>query len=877
MTKFQKLLEGQSVPEWRQAYCNYKRLKKELKVLRRAIDQTQHSVPIGVPTGNIGPPAAGLFSNLLGRSARRTRGLSSYVKVERVSRGAGVNEYHTEVLPAVLKGDPAVVQAEVNFFAYLDRQLNKVEAFYAAKETELMERAHQLHTQVEVLLALRAAVAQNGTWRQNDDNKDGNDDSGRGGHYNADDDSPGVSPTSPRSANSRDKDMATAAEAAEAASNASTDAITEASASRDTLSPLHAASPDLLSDVPAPSTSPVQHKPGSHLVALRARRNNSSSRHLAAMGSPSILQQVKMDLPATTPRATLRKLYHTLLEDLGRGPAPTSAGPSARAPPSGSLSSGALEPQGSFLSSTMAPRAREVRQADKMVRTALVELYHGLSFLHSYSALNTTAFAKILKKHDKVTGWSVLHHYVGEGGTVDLAHFTCSDKVAKTMSGLEALFTEHFAERSRPSAMRALRPNHQSASHTVSFFTGLFVGVSIALVLTIGALLYIKRASSGTYMSSVLPVFSGLALVLLHVYLYAANVWLWRYKLINYAFIFEFSPGTELRHRQLLLLSTGLTAVLLGGMALHLALPSPSPSGLLQLQHVPRSAKEVIPLVTFCVFVAVLLLPLNLVYRSSRMFLLRCIKHSLLAPLYKVTLADFFFADQMCSQVQMLRFLEYTVCFYAGGFFLTRNSKPCGSSSTSFTVVYYLLAGAPYWCRLMQCARRWVDEGERAHVYNGLKYLSAMVAVALKVTYKNKRTETTLVFFVLASSVATLYQVYWDLVRDWGLLQRKSRNPWLRDALVLRHKWIYFASMVLNVALRFAWLQTITRLHFGQANDVVVDVTYAALEVFRRALWNFYRLENEHLNNVGRFRAVKTVPLPFKDLHDAELDVLGTA
>lgn len=28
-------------------------------------------------------------------------------------------------------------------------------------------------------------------------------------------------------------------------------------------------------------------------------------------------------------------------------------------------------------------------------------------------------------------------------------------------------------------------------------------------------------------------------------------------------------------------------------------------------------------------------------------------------------------------------------------------------------------------------------------------------------------------------------------------------------------------------------------------------------------MWNFFRLENEHLNNCGRFRAIKDIPLPF--------------
>lgn len=33
----------------------------------------------------------------------------------------------------------------------------------------------------------------------------------------------------------------------------------------------------------------------------------------------------------------------------------------------------------------------------------------------------------------------------------------------------------------------------------------------------------------------------------------------------------------------------------------------------------------------------------------------------------------------------------------------------------------------------------------------------------------------------------------------------------------------------------------------------------APLEVFRRFVWNFFRLENEHLNNCGKFRAVRDI------------------
>jgi hypothetical protein len=54
-------------------------------------------------------------------------------------------------------------------------------------------------------------------------------------------------------------------------------------------------------------------------------------------------------------------------------------------------------------------------------------------------------------------------------------------------------------------------------------------------------------------------------------YFYGWNVYAWQKTRINYPFIFEFSPGTELRFREVLLLSTGFTTFLLAGMNIHIA------------------------------------------------------------------------------------------------------------------------------------------------------------------------------------------------------------------------------------------------------------------------------------------------------------------
>ena len=89
-----------------------------------------------------------------------------------------------------------------------------------------------------------------------------------------------------------------------------------------------------------------------------------------------------------------------------------------------------------------------------------------------------------------------------------------------------------------------------------------------------------------------------------------------------------------------------------------------------------------------------------------------------------------------------------------------------------------------------------MDEGNQAQIGNGGKYISAIVAVITRVTFQNNGSREWLILFIISSAFATCYQLYWDIIVDWGLLQPKSVNPWLRDKLILRQKYIYFVSMV---------------------------------------------------------------------------------
>ncbi|KAJ0704208.1 hypothetical protein HanPI659440_Chr14g0560101 [Helianthus annuus] len=160
--------------------------------------------------------------------------------------------------------------------------------------------------------------------------------------------------------------------------------------------------------------------------------------------------------------------------------------------------------------------------------------------------------------------------------------------------------------------------------------------------------------------------------------------------------------------------------------------------------------------------------------------------------------------------------------------------------------------------------RQGFEQKDYGPAMNGLKYLSTIVAVVTRTLYVQRKRTTMRIIAASSSGVTTIFNTYWDMVKDWGLLCKDSKNPWLRDKLMLPSKSVYFVVMVMNVILRLAWMQTVLDFHETPwLHQSAMIFIVASLEIVRRGLWNFFRVENKHLNNVGKFRAVKSIPLPF--------------
>lgn len=80
--------------------------------------------------------------------------------------------------------------------------------------------------------------------------------------------------------------------------------------------------------------------------------------------------------------------------------------------------------------------------------------------------------------------------------------------------------------------------------------------------------------------------------------------------------------------------------------------------------------------------------------------------------------------------------------------------------------------------------------------------------------------------------------------------------------------------MVQDFILRFGWTLSMSLNELGYFHNEVIVSILAPLEVFRRFIWNYFRLENEHLNNCGNFRAVRDIFVAPLSVDSHEMTIL---
>ncbi|KAL5826357.1 hypothetical protein ACOSQ4_018154 [Xanthoceras sorbifolium] len=803
--KFGKEFKRRKVPEWTDAYVDYNGLKRILQEIVLYKLSKQPSTPLRdlQQKLTLHRSFGGLHaksSNPIGRGDIEDQ----VIDVKRLPRDGSGHFYKTDFLRRSEEGG----EIEVAFFIKLDEELNKVNTFYKDKVEAVMSEAAELNKQMDALIALRIKVRSKNPSGDNlnlttmplrSNTPITNRTQGTGQM---------VAPEVEMSDRTRQE---------ESLDTWSDDAASETSdltmgmdMSDNYLVEESTSGPE---DDPVPITNCSSHD--------REEENINKGK----VDSPEILEHVKINNTLESPVSTIKGVLKNSKDDELRF------------------------------------KKEELKKVEDQLKRVLIEFYQKLLHLKHYSSMNLSAFSKIMKKYEKITSRRASRSYIK---IVDNSYLGSSDEVNGLLERVEDTFINHFSNSNRSEGMKLLRPQAKREKHSVTFlsgfFSGCFIALLVAVVLRIEARNLMDKKEGALYMVNIFPLYSLFGYVVLHMLMYAADIYFWRRYRVNYPFIFGFKQGTELAYREVFLLSTGLAVLALTSFLANLHLDMGS-----RTQHY-KKLTQAVPLFSITIVIVIVFCPFDIIYRSSRFFFIKSVFRCVCAPLYKVTLPDFFLADNLTSQVQAIRSIDLYICFYGLGEYSQRQEK-CHSHGV-YNTLYSVVAVIPYWLRFLQCLRRLCEEKDAVYGYNGLKYFLIIVAVLVRTAFELKKGTTWLVLALVSSAFAVAMSTYWDIVMDWGLLRRKSKNPYLRDKLVISQKSVYFLAMVVNMLLRIAWMQLVLEFNLHSLHKMTITTVISCLEIIRRGIWNFFRVENEHVNNVGKYRAFKSVPLPFSYYDD---------
>lgn len=536
---------------------------------------------------------------------------------------------------------------------------------------------------------------------------------------------------------------------------------------------------------------------------------------------------------------------------------------------------------------------KEQSKTAQQLKLAFSEFYLNLVLLQNYQQLNGTGFRKILKKHDKLlTNEAGLDWRITR---VEKSSFFLNRDIETLINNVETAVINELEGGNRQAAMKRLKvpplteKQHSGTTFSLGFFMGVFVVLAAVIVFSwVG---FHPRPHEPKWVA--VRLFRGFFLFFLSVWLCGLNMYGWAAAGVNHVLIFEMDPRNHLTYQTVMQLASFMLMLwaisVLGYLYAHtLGLPP-----------------FVFPLILMAICVLFLLNPFNkpenVFYRNSRFWLLKHCFNCFTAPFHFVTFTDFWLGDQMNSLATCFLDLQYFICFYAtevdysGLKFevrtlnVTEGPIPWGyvdvntgqDMCASASWIRIIVTAIPATVRFLQCLRRYRDTRRwHPHLVNAGKYATTYLVVAsnsLNKWSENRMSDWAYVFFyfwVVSYVISFTYTFLWDVFMDWGLIDPRAPKeaPLLREEMIYGSKWYYYFAIVEDFILRLSWVMNVSLAEAWMLHGDLLICIMSPLEVFRRFIWNYLRLENEHVNNCGQFRAVRDISV--KPIRKGDLDSL---
>jgi len=153
------------------------------------------------------------------------------------------------------------------------------------------------------------------------------------------------------------------------------------------------------------------------------------------------------------------------------------------------------------------------------------------------------------------------------------------------------------------------------------------------------------------------------------------------------------------------------------------------------------------------------------------------VKFTVMSPFHCVVFRDAFIGDVITSMVRPGQDLLFALSYYltviwgtiTGHYGLSESGQILEGSWILHNVVLPSCALLPLWWKFLQTLRQAYDEEKRwPHLGNAFKYLTATLVILYGMTHPENRRSP---WWIVAFLVCVAYQIWWDVIMDWGLLE----------------------------------------------------------------------------------------------------------
>ncbi|THU64146.1 hypothetical protein C4D60_Mb01t23410 [Musa balbisiana] len=149
MVKFSRELQAQLIPEWKDAFVDYRQLKKHVKKIKLSLLRSSFPSSSSSDDHHNGGGGFSLFDPVRAFAARFSAprsGLPPPIDEENLF----------EMVPVQSREDEGWVTLKVKeFLEKLEQELEKVNGFYTNKENEFCDRGEILSKQLQILVDLK--------------------------------------------------------------------------------------------------------------------------------------------------------------------------------------------------------------------------------------------------------------------------------------------------------------------------------------------------------------------------------------------------------------------------------------------------------------------------------------------------------------------------------------------------------------------------------------------------------------------------------------------------------------------------------------------------------------------------------------------------